>query len=378
MHLSPRIRLLLLACVAVVSNSAAYGVEKRIPCTDSNLALAPYVWKCTGTAAEARAEAALPGAYLKAMVRDTKTLGLVIDGTVNQGCPASSMPVIETSVDAGPFAVMQLTRTDAVYTLPIAQSLDPTVPHTLEVYFRAADLAQKRWTASIDHLCLAGLALDETGTLTPCPLRPKRAIGFGDSITEGVGVDALFSSWQSLGPNNARGSWFPLVCAALDCEYGQLGSGGQGMLREFEMPALPKTWDRYDPATSRLKDGLLLPEPDYIFCCMGTNDYNDIDIVSTYTEWLSAVRKACPHATIFCVVPPAGLHRKHINAVVATRKRAHDSRVYVIDIPELNRTMPAKPPNATQMTYDSAHPTLYGQAVFGACVAVRAQALLHR
>lgn len=60
-------------------------------------------------------------------------------------------------------------------------------------------------------------------------MRTKRAIGYGDSITEGVGVDGLFTSWSLIGVNNARATWFPLVCAVLDCEYGQLGSGGWGM-----------------------------------------------------------------------------------------------------------------------------------------------------
>src|ERR1700730_1427509 len=108
---------------------------------------------------------------------------------------------------------------------------------------------------------------------------------------------------QSLGPNNARAAWFPVVCAALDCEYGQLGSGGQGMTRALEMPPLGQTWDRYDATTSRLTGGLLVPEPDYVFCGMGTNDFEK-DISADYTAWLAAVRKACPHAHLFCVVPP--------------------------------------------------------------------------
>jgi hypothetical protein len=55
-------------------------------------------------------------------------------------------------------------------------------------------------------------------------------------------------------------TWFPLVCGGLNCEYGQLGTGGQGMVRPIEIPPLPQTWDRFDATTSRLTDGLLLPE----------------------------------------------------------------------------------------------------------------------
>lgn len=377
MRAVPAMSLLLLALLMVFGNSTVYGAEKRVPCNDPRLVLAPYVWKCTGMDADARAEATMPGAYLKTIAKGTKTIGLVIDGNANNGCPAASMPVVECSVDDGPFHVTQLARTGEVYVLPIAQNLDPLVAHKLEVYFRAADLTQKRWTTTATHLRIAGVALDENGDVTAPPLRPARAIGFGDSITEGVGVDGLFSSWQLLGVNNARCSWFPIVCAALNCEYGQLGSGGQGMVRELEMPPLPKIWDHYDAATSRLTNGLLLPEPDYVFCSMGTNDYGGIDITGAYIDWMSAVRRACPHARIFCVVPPSGVHRNEVKAAVAARNRAQDSNVYVIDIPWLNSTLRARV-GATQMAYDGVHPSMYGSAVFGACVAVQAQELSNR
>ena len=45
------------------------------------------------------------------------------------------------------------------------------------------------------------------------------------------------------------------------------------MLKPMALPPLPQSWDRYDAATSRLTEGRLVPEPDYVFCCMGTNDF---------------------------------------------------------------------------------------------------------
>jgi hypothetical protein len=253
---------------------------QRIVAVDqADLRRSPYTWKMSGKGPDARAEAAIPGAYLKAAFRGSATVGLVVDGTANRACPAPSLPVIEFSIDDGPYRVVALTRTGAVYTLPLASGLDAAATHRVELILRAADLTRDRWRSSIAHLRLAGLAIDAVGTTLPTPTRTRRAIGFGDSITEGVGVDGLFTSWQSLGVNNARATWFPIVCAALDCEYGQLGSGGQGMTRPIEMPPLPLTWDRYDPTTTRLTGGRLLPEPDYIFCALGTNDF-DKDITA--------------------------------------------------------------------------------------------------
>jgi lysophospholipase L1-like esterase len=167
-----------------------------------------------------------------------------------------------------------------------------------------------------------------------------------------------------------------VVCAALDCEYGQFGSGGQGMVKEIEMPPLPKAWDHYDATTSRLTDGLLLPEPDYVFCNMGTNDFGGTDITGAYTNWLTAVRKACPHTHVFCVVPPSGVHRNEIRAAVAARDNADDRAVHVIDIPALNAAITVHPPVATQLCCDGVHPTMQGQGIFGACIAAQVERVL--
>ncbi len=360
----------------VLGVTSACGATTAVPCDHPDFGLSPYSWKPSGTGAEARVEATLPGAYLKTVVKGTARIDLLVDGTANEGCPPPSMPFIEYSVDDGPFAMQQLSQTGGPYPFPIATGLDPAAPHKLEIHFRAADLGQKRWTTPTAHLRLAGLSLDDGGTLAAYPKRARLAIGFGDSITEGVGVDGLFTSWQSLGVNSARGSWFPVVCAALDCEYGQFGSGGQGMVRELEMPGLPKTWDHYDATASRLTNGLLLPEPDYVFCNMGTNDFGGIDIKDTYADWLAAVRKACPHTHIFCVVPPSGVHRDEIRAAATTRNSADDHAVHVIDIPSLNATITVHPPNATQLCCDGVHPTVQGQGIFGACIAVQVQQTL--
>lgn len=204
-------------------------------------------------------------------------------------------------------------------------------------------------------------------------MRSKRAIGFGDSITEGVGVDALFTSWAVLGPNNARGSWFPLVCAALDCEYGQLGSGGQGMVTQYNVPGCVTAWDHYDSTTSRLSNGRLVPEPDYLFCAHGNNDH--VDITSAYTGWLKAVRGACPNTRLFCIVPPAGIHRSEITAAVNARHKAGDARVYLIDLPQVTPLAPnlGKP---SKGSYDGGHPNMYGQAMLAVQVAVKVQEIL--
>ena len=168
------------------------------------LGLSPYVWKCSGTGATLRAEATFPGAYLKTIVNGTSTIGLVIDGTANNGCRPENMPTIEYSIDDGPFTILQLTKTGTVYTLPLVNDLNAAASHRLELYFRAASL-QERWHAPMPNLRIGGISLDEGGTLSRYAMRPRKAIIFGDSVTEGFNVDCKAASgpdWMKC--SNAR------------------------------------------------------------------------------------------------------------------------------------------------------------------------------
>ncbi len=365
-----------LSRLAAAAESPTPQPQFTVPIDNPRIYLSPYVWKKTGTGDAARAEAAMPGAYLKIAFRGSQSSQLLIDGAAHRGCPPESMPVIEYSLDQGAFQIVPLTITDELYVLPLATQLSADRSHQLEIFFRAADLTQKRWTESLTHLRVVGLALDSGAELLEVPTRKRRAIGFGDSITEGVGTDGLFTSWQSLGVNNARGTWLPIACAALDCEFGQLGSGGQGMTREIHLPPLTKSWDRFDPATSRISQGLLLPEPDYIFCAMGTNDYEK-DITSDYTSWLADMRKACPQSHFFCIVPPLQVHRDEIAKAVAARRTAGDQRVHLIETAPLAASFRANQ-GATQLAYDGVHPSQLGQAILGALIAVEAQKALNQ
>jgi hypothetical protein len=348
---------------------------------DANIHFAPYVWKNLGSGRGARAEAAMPGAYVKMAFQGSAAIRVLIDGTANDGCPPAAMPVVDFSLDQGEFKTVQLSKTGEVYALTLGEGLDGGVPHLLDLYFRSAGLGPNRWKASTVHLRIAGFELDSGGLLRPRPAKPKRAIGFGDSITEGVCAEGLCPYYSNLLMNNARVTWFPLVCNALDCEYGQLGSGGQGMVTTtMALPPLPQTWDRHDPATSRLTGGLLVPEPDYVFCAMGTNDYREdkslLPIVDAYSRWLESVRKACPNARIFCVVPPLGWHAAELAEAVAARNRAGDQGVFLVDTSPLQPLFSVQ--GATQLAPDGVHPSILGNAALGTLIAVEVQKVLSR
>jgi len=314
----------------------------------------------------------------------SRTVGLLVDGTANNSCAVPSMPVIDYSVDDGAFKTTQLSRTGDVYVLPLAEGLEASKQHHVAVYFRAASLAADRWTQATHHLRIAGVQLDAGGALVSTQLRAYRAIAFGDSITEGVNVEGTVPYYSNLLMNNARGTWFPIVCAALDCEYGQLGTGGQGMATTaMQIPPLPRTWDHYDQGSSRLTNGLLEPEPDYIFCEMGTNDFEekdkkrtDLDITKAYLTWLATVRKSSPNAKIFCITPPLGWHASEVQAAVRARNTAGDKNVYLIDTTPLKAGFKVGE-GATTLAGDGVHPSQYGNALLGAFIAVEAQKALN-
>ena len=125
----------------------------------------------------------------------------------------------------------------------------------------------------------------DAGAVTVAPaLRPKRALLFGDSITEGVAAQCHHASDCTLPPkaedlcgNAATKISVPAVAAALDAEFLQVGFGGLGWVvgggggvAPFFTPGNPakSSWDRvWSGAPPRKFAGL-----DYIFVLHATND----------------------------------------------------------------------------------------------------------
>jgi len=140
---------------------------------------------------------------------------------------------------------------------------------------------------------------------------------------------------------------------------------------KLELPPMHQICDLYDATTSRLVNGLLSPEPDYVFCALGTNDPG-IDITADYIRWLIALRKACGRAAVFCVVPPLGWHMAEVRSAVSARNQAGDQRVYLIDLAPLESGFRVGQ-GATAFAYDGVHPSVYGNALLGALITAETQ-----
>ena len=370
----------LLVIAALTALTVSVQAAKTIYVNHPAFGLSPYTWHLSQSFGTPSAEAPNPGAYFKTTVSGTSTIKVKIDGSCNEGYPDKINVFTEYSVDGAPFEVKQLERIFEPYDITLAEGLDPAVDHTVQFYFKSGDIM--RWESHTPHLRIKGLVADNGASLKVYPKRSKTVLAFGDSITEGVGAESTFTTWNDVSGCNARVTWLPVVCDALDCEYGQVGSGGEGMWQpQMPIPPLYKSWKYLWKDVSRLKGGKLVPEPDYIFCNMGTNDYQlpmenhsyDVDIYTPYMSWLKQVRAAAPKAKIFCIVPPCGEHLENITRVV---KDFNDKNTYLINVPNVADRITVHDWHLTTLTYDGVHPTVHGHAILGASIAVQIQKAL--
>ena len=92
-------------------------------------------------------------------------------------------------------------------------------------------------------------------------------------------------------------------------------------------------------------------------------------------RWLVAMRKACPNAVFFCIVPPLGVHLSEVQAAVQAQNQAGDHKVHLIDTAPLKQAFRTGQ-GSTALAYDGVHPSLYGQAMLGALIAVEAQKVI--
>ena len=176
--------------------------------------------------------------------------------------------------------------------------------------------------------------------------------------------------------NNARETWFPIVCAALDCEYGQLGSGGLAMTRKLNLPPLPQIWDHHDPATSRSSTACCCPSLITSSAVSARTTLRRTSPRTTLPGWLR--RGTVAHGPGCSVLSRRwGFTGKKSRRPSKSAKRGRDSRVHVID-PRGSPTGFRAGRGATHLAFDGVHPSGYGQGMLGALIAVEAQKVLSR
>lgn len=293
--------------------------------TDAQLFWSPYNWYSDGAGAMADtnvkasstfAQSNNPGAYLKfrATLAATGNVTISLDNAHLSTITAGEFPQISVSRDGQAPVLTQLSGT-TTQTITLASSLAAGT-YDFCVLFQAVGLVSggDRWTTPRLSAKITAVTIPADATLVAPRLRTGRMLIYGDSITEGLHNKGTTTA---VADQDAGYTWAHMVAAALDCEVGIVGFGGQGWSDTGvgNVPAFSSSWDLYSAGRSRLSTGLLVPEPNRVLVAHGENDTTGGSLSSTITSTLAAIRTASgADAAISVIVPFSGDIRSDILA----------------------------------------------------------------
>lgn len=344
--------------------AAAAALYQNVAPTNVAIYQSPYNWDNvpSGTlqATAALLQTALCGAYLRTIITGTTTVGVVLD-------PSRYMSGTTVVVPSGSLLITaRLDNGKAEVTLPVQQASAlyqfftglTTAAHTVEFYLSGStETVGSRWgTAGVSSTCsirVAGIMVDQGATLSAPTVKPKTALFFGDSITEGV--RALGTTTEPVDHGKSY-PWF--LAPALNAERSVIGFGSQGWVHggNGAVPVFPSAWNLQQIGRNRT----FTPAPDYVFVMQGQNDGNSTSIIAPLVAWLASARAAFPNAWIFIVPPPSGLAATNLAAAVAQYRASNpgDAKVqYLNYLPNFaNGGISGSLGSSTAQSADGIHP----------------------
>ena len=213
--------------------------------------------------------------------------------------------------------------------------------HVARVIFKGANEMAHRWH---EPLCggveFLGYDAEALGQL--CTANRKRIEFVGDSITEGVLIDAPLGEGMSWfgrtyqDDSTATYAW--LTAEALDLEPYIMGYGSVGVTKSG-CGAVPRAQDAYPYCYAGAP--VQYPEPDYILINHGANDRRNTaeNYCAGYRQLLDVVRGCNPHAQIFALSPFCGAHEEALKALICDYNAENHTRI--IFIPTTNWIPPS-------------------------------------
>lgn len=281
---------------------------------DTDLNFSPYTWNISGSN---YALTANPGAYLEFKFTGTNCY-VTIDGNNSYNA------WVQIQIDDKP-PTQVLINIGASYFLVSNSNLSDAT-HTCKItYFARGTYSNASWSGE-QGLKITGFSVTGASpaliAITP---KTKKAVFFGDSITEGLA--------SGVGINNGTISssysgYAPRIAEALNSEYGQVGWGtqGWGYGGAGNIPTFINSWNFLYSGVSRD-----ISSADYIFVNQGTNDSlnNNPPSTSTIQNWITSVRAVNPAAWIFVIVPFGQFIKSVIQTAVSNTA---DSKCVLIDL----------------------------------------------
>lgn len=239
--------------------------------TSSLAYFSPYNWRKIGNN---RIQSANPGAYFKANFTGTSFKIIVDIGTILTAITDTARwPTFAYQIDGGSsWTNVQITQ--SVTTIVSGLSAGS---HSIKVVILRDYESYDRWNIPDSAVRILGLTVDPNCSLTAPTTYSRTMIAYGDSITEGVFVDA----WTAFSGNNSTKTWAFYLSDMIKAEVGIIGWSFSGYIHagNGNIPALTGHWDDYDANNSRLVSGKLSPMPDYVFVEHGTNDGGDNSVI---------------------------------------------------------------------------------------------------
>ena len=316
--------------------TAATGTTTMLvpPTKGGGLYFSEHNWAMDASGAAPIATSVNSGAYIKAAFAGSARASFALQATkptVVGGAAAASTHYMNVvfSIDNKPWVEVPIFGNTTEIAIPYAE-INASSTHRLQLQIYNSMQGANRWHNPAQGgaaLVVKGLTLDSGAKVLPPALLPRRAIFFGDSITEGVNAECRNTPETSTGvpgdvpepggdlsANSATKTWGPTVAAALGAEYSQVGFGslgwvvsGAGGVPAFYVPGKESvnSWDKHFNVANRSFANL-----DYIFVGHATNDglrqgsKVTAAVTTAVAGWLRAARvKAGPKTAIFLCVP---------------------------------------------------------------------------
>ncbi|MCW3100244.1 MAG: hypothetical protein JWL77_5862 [Chthonomonadaceae bacterium] len=342
-----------------------------IPISSSNWFFSPYNWTAPGSIqidglSMPEIITNEPGAYFTLSFADSKQVVLNLDTINIVSVGGMTSMVVQWRVDSTLYPPHTLALADTRLTL--ATDLGPGT-HTVQFWLVSSDYRQDRWSKTTSlvsgflgpaqSLRITGVALDAgVNLIAPVGVRPKRILFFGDSITEGAGLDPA---------DDASQTYVTLCAQLLNAEYGVIANPGQGWACNIApasgVPTFGTAFDQYYGQTPRFPFIAGTSTPDYVIVNMGTNDaiYGaDPGAVTTAAmTFLQQIRSDLPSSQIFIVVPFGGFEALALQSAVSQYLLSNptDTKVSLIDLGATAQAgLMGQVPGGSPESYDGIHP----------------------
>ena len=350
-----------------------------IPVDNAQISWSPYNWDSLAIGdfgvSTVSKQTNNTGAYMRFKITGTTYIKIGVDSSMYTGILPADMPVIRYSVNKKPVQTVQLTQ--GVSSISLASGLTSGSSYTVDFWvtgFKNFGTLADRWgSAGVSPKFVVrvnGIHADNGATLQAwSPVRSKKAIIFGDSITEGFRSTGDF---QPYNPLNTGKSIAWSIGDGMNAEYAVVGFSGQDFSAGDSVPYLTNSWNFLSAGRARS----FAQAPDYVFSVMGSNNGNSPAAVS---GWITAVRAALPSTNIFICVATSGVGASSMITGVANYKSANpsDAKVWLLDIRDVVPLAGMDSSVAPSMYADDGlHVNETGAAIWGAAAAGKAYNLM--